>query len=92
MSTVNIHRYVEIKYKDHIEKYVFGVNRFGIVLSNRDLILHEEDIEKTEIRIWTVENIPIVSKTISSLKYQNIDGIIKEEIILSQEKMNENFN
>lgn len=92
MSTMNIHRCVEIKGKNHIEKYVFGINPFGIILSHKELIPHEDEIEKTEIRIWTVSNIPLISKMVSNLKYQHVDGIIKEEVILSQKEMNERFN
>lgn len=92
MSKINIHRCIEIKYQNRIERYVFGVNCFGILLSHKDLISHEDTIDKTEIRIWTVENIPIISKSVSNMKYHDIDGIIKEEIILSQKEMNEKFN
>lgn len=92
MSKINIHRCIEIKYQNRIERYVFGVNCFGILLSHKDLIPYEDTIEKTEIRIWTVENIPIISKSVSNMKYHDIDGIIKEEIILTQKEMNEKFS
>ena len=92
MSAINIHSCLEFKYKNHIEKYIIGINPFGIILLNKELISHNDNIEQTEIRIWIAENIPTISKAIFDLKYKRVDGSIEEVNILTQEEMNEIFN
>ena len=92
MLSINIHSCVEIKFDDHIEKYTHGINRFGLILSHKDIIPNEDKVEKPEIRIWEVENIPLISKIAYNLVYKKIDGIVKEEIVLTQKEMNEKFN
>lgn len=92
MSAINTHSCLEFKYKDHIEKHIIGINPFGIILLNKELIPHNDNIEQTEIRIWIAENIPTISKAIFDLKYKGVNGSIEEVNILTQEEMNEIFN
>jgi hypothetical protein len=79
MKSANIHSCVEIKFDDRIEKYTHRINRFGLIISHKEILPNEDKVEKPEIRIWEVKNIPLISKIAYTLLCKKLTEILKKK-------------